>query len=230
MHRFARILCTGLLFGALALTAPVNCSPGSLQSYIDLAPEGCSIDDKVVLGFASLIPPEGASEIAPDSIFVTPLTTQFQPGFRFDIDADAGARELLQSRLMFTVLVNPGGGPIGRVRTTIGGSAASGDGVVTAVTDLCLGGEFAFDVGTCADATDTLIVFNAGFDSMLQESRGFNPVATLGVITDVAVDGGTSGSAGLSSFTIRFQEVPEPATFVPVIAGLLALTFLRHRR
>jgi hypothetical protein len=230
MHRFARVLCTGFLFGALALTAPVECSPGSLQSYFDLSSEGCSIDDKVIFGFAPLVLVANAEEIDPGSIFVTPLTTALQPGFRFDINGSADAGELLQSRLVFIVSVNPGGGPIARVRTGLDGSAATGDGNVTGVTDLCLGGEFFSDVGSCPTATDTLIVFNAGFDALLQESRGLSPVTTLGVINDIALDGGSSGSAGLSSFTIRFQEVPEPATFVPVIASLLALTFLRHRR
>jgi hypothetical protein len=230
MHRFARLLCTGFLFGALALTAPVDCSPGSLQSYFDLSPEGCSIDDKVILPFSSLGPLGDATEIDPGSILVTPLTTPLQPGFHFDVKGSADAGELLQSRFAFAVLVNPGGGPIARVRTAIDGSAASDDGNVTAVIDLCLGGEFFGDVGTCPTATDTLIVFNAGLDSLLQESRGFNPVTTLGVIGDIALDGGSIGSASLSSFTIRFQEVPEPATFVPVVASMLALTLLRHTR
>lgn len=226
--RFARILCIGFLFGALALTAPVDCSPGSLQSYLNLAPEGCSIDDKIVLGFTALDPLPGGSEISPDSILVTPLPTPLNPGFRFDINANAGAAELLQSRFAFAVLANPGGQPVARVRSTLGGSLASPDGAVTAVTDLCLGTTFV--AGTCGGTSDTLILFDIGVDALLQDSRVFGPIQTVGVANDIVVDGGLNGSASLSSFTIRFQEVPEPATFVSVITSLLALTLLRHRR
>ncbi len=228
MHRFARILCIGFLFAALALTAPVDCSPGSLQSYLDLAPEGCTIDDKVVLGFTLLDLLSVGDQISPDSILVTPLPTPLNPGFRFDVYSNAAASELLQSRFAFAVLVNPGGRPIGSVSATLGGSLASPDGAVTAVADLCLGA--AFVAGTCGAATDTLILFDIGVDALLQGSRGFEPVRTLGVANDIVVDGGLNGSASLSSLTIRFQEVPEPATFVSVIASLLALTLLRRRR
>jgi hypothetical protein len=195
---------------------------------LDLAPEGCSIDDKVVLGFTSLDPLPGGDQIFPDSILVTPLPTPLNPGFRFDVNSNAAARELLQLQFAFAVLVNLGGRPIGSVSTTLDGSLVTSDGAVTAVADLCLG--TAFVAGTCGTPTDTLILFDIGVDTLLQDSRGFEPVRTLGVANDIVVDGGLNGSASLSSFTIRFQEVPEPGTFVSVFASLLALTLLRHRR
>jgi hypothetical protein len=104
------------------------------------------------------------------------------------------------------------------VSALLTGSNVTGDGAVTSIVDL----------GAIAS---TLILFDVGLDALLTDSRTFSPVATLNVSTDIGVDGGPTGSAQLSSFTIRFTEVPEPATLMPVGAAMVALTLLRrHRR
>jgi hypothetical protein len=191
-----------------------------------LAADGCTIGDKVILPFSALDLVAGASQISPESIFVKPLAAAL--GLLFEINANAASGELLQSRFAFTVMGDPGAQPIGRVTTSIAGSRVAPDGVNTAVTDLCFGAGVV--AGVCATTGGTVILFDIGSDALLQESRGFAPVQTLGVANDITLDGGSSGSAGLSSYTIRFQAVPEPATFVPIGAGVAALILLRRRR
>lgn len=229
MKRLVRILCTGTLFRVLALAAPVDCTSGTLQDYINLSFDGCTLEDKTILDFTLLSVSTGATPISPAAILVTPLPTPLQPGFRFDVNAAAGAGEFLQAVFGFTVLAPAGANPIGGVGASMAGSAAFTDGAVTVVNDFCLGESFSFDF--CGRATDNLILFDIGSDALLADFRTFSPLTTLGVNSDIGVDGGLSGGAQLSSFTIRFNEVPEPGSLLLVSAGVAALTLkLRHRR
>ena len=132
------------------------------------------------------------------SIGVSPFGGMLTPGLEFDAGASAGAGELLQARFGYSV-ESVLAGPLIQARLAMTGSSATGDGVATVVGDLCLGEEFSFDVDACFTSTETLIVFDTGMDALLSERRPLPAVATLGVITDISVDGGLSGSAAIAA-------------------------------
>jgi hypothetical protein len=202
------------------------CQVGTLQSYIDLGPGGCSIEDKTVSGFVDLGASGGATPILPAAVDVTPLTTPGNPGLTFDFGVSVTAGDFLGSLFSFSVALLPGGMPIEAVSLSMSGSAVTNDGVNTAI--LCLG-----TTDPACPTPDPILLFDIGDDSLLVDMRTFPPAAALDLLLDVVVDAGLAGSASLSSATIRFQEqvsaVPEPALGIPLGAGLLALGLRRRR-
>lgn len=214
----------GLFLPSLARATP--CQVGTLQSYMDLA-SGCDIEDKTVFGFVDLGVIGGATAIPPGDILVTPLSTPGNPGLTLDFGASAGPSDLLESLFAFSVAVLPGGMPIDGVTLSLLGSQVEPDGVNTAL--LCLG-----TTDPACPTLETILLFDIGVDSELAGARAVAGLTTLDLLLDVVVDGGTGGSASLSSATIRFQEqagvatVPEPALGLPLGLGLLALGLVRR--
>ncbi len=222
-----RALAVAFLLAVIpsSLTEATPCLPGSLQSYIDLGSGGCSIEDKTVFGFLDLGILGGAIPILPSDVAVTPIETPGEPGLTFDFGVSAGPGEFFQALFAFSVAVDPGGMPIGAVSLSLGGSAVDPDGANSAL--LCIG-----TLDPACPTPDTVILFDIGVDSLLSDSRAFAPLAALDLVADIVVDAGLSGSATLSSATLRFQEirvVPEPVLSIPLAAGLLALTRIRRR-
>ena len=88
------------------------------------------------------------------------------------------------------------------------GATATGDGVVTAVQDVCIGGAFTTgSLGGCPAMQDANIAFAIDGDQSLSETLSFASVPLLGIVNDIAVDGGLDGNAALAggitnSFTV----------------------------
>jgi hypothetical protein len=102
--------------------------------------------------------------------------------------------------------------------------------VVTATQDLCPDGLFGGGVPLgCPTAPATLISFLTELDSLLAAEAGFAAAGFLDVFTDVAIDGGLEGSAGLGSVRLSFGTVPEPSTALLCAAGLALLARSRAR-
>ncbi len=225
MRRVLLMMALGTGILDLGWGAPVACSPGTLDSYISLGTDGCTIGDATVSDFASLPPLGEATEIAPGSIFVMPLLDGARFGLRFGFGATAAAGDILQSLIAFQV--NASG--LSSVEVSIAGAAASGDASVTAVPNLCLAGVFSgFDcAGTPAIAP---IVFAIATDSLLSARQTFSRSMSAGLLQDLVLDGGVAGNAALQSATLRFSAVPEPGTYITVFSGLLFAALLRLRR
>ena len=89
---------------------------------------------------------------------------------------------------------------------------------------LCAGAAIAADL-SCAGTPYNAIVFDDGADSETVSTTSLGAIVPIGVLLDLAVDGGSAGSATLSAggglstvFTTR--ALPEPST---LLAGLLGL-------
>jgi hypothetical protein len=219
-----------LIAACLLTLVPVSsvmatpCQIGSFPSYVALGSGGCTIEDKTVFGFTDFGVLGSAIPMLATTV-VTPIPHSGNPGLLFDFGASAGPGELLQALFAFSVSVDPGGNPISSVSLSLASSSAIPDGVNTAI--LCLG-----TLDPACPTPDPIILFDIGIEDELDGARALPLVTDLDLVADVVVDGGTAGSANLSSMTLRFLEVqvvPEPPLVVPLIASLLALV-RRSRR
>jgi hypothetical protein len=217
----AAIIIVVLETGAFAVPAV----PGTLQDYIDLGSGGATIGSVLFADFTLLELPTGATPILPQNILVTPISSPSNPGFLISVNQTAAAGEL------FEVLIgyNVSGTSFAGNTLSMEGSSVTPDGAVTGVEDLWLGEPFDLNL---AGSTETLIVFDIGILADTSEQLSFAPVNLIGVVTDIAVDGGLAGTGALGSVTNQFQvnAVPEPATMTLVTLGLCGLGAFKARK
>lgn len=224
--RIALLLAVAVLSLSLsgpALAAP--CASGTLQDYIDLG-AGCTIGGVTFSNFTELTPPIGATAISPAAIGVTPLSSPSNPGLLLTLDITATAGQFLDAFFGFGVSDTLTGASL-----TMAGATATGDGAVTVIEDLCRGAAFIGVV--CPGDSTTQIVFATELDSDTVEATSFPGVGLLGVLADIGVDGGPTGSAELATVTLRFETgtaaaVAEPSSLVLLPLAMLA-AWLRRR-
>ena len=89
---------------AAAFAAP--CVPGSLASYVALDGGGCSIGTALFFDFVNLPLQPGAAPIADSNVLVNPVSGA-GPGFRFQVNSQAGALDFLDLHLGYS-LSGPG--------------------------------------------------------------------------------------------------------------------------
>ena len=205
-----RFLAAVLVTAAALAAAPVNCTNGTVADYSSLGSEGCAIGDIVVLPFSNPGVVPGSMELDPAAVGVMPIFDAQRPGLLFTYNAQAGPGDILESAVAFSLLSSK---PLGAVTLRLLGSSASPDGVAVITTDL--------------GAPGFLAVFDIGVDAELVDTRTIGPLTGLDILHDAVVDGGLNGSASLTGAELRFQTVPEPSAFLPV---LLSLAFLIRRR
>jgi hypothetical protein len=205
-----------------AFAAP--CLPGSLASYVALGATGCTVGGATFFNFSSLPLQGGAVSIPDSATLVNPVSDPVRPGFRFDVNTDADAGEFFQRVIGYAV----SGASLSGNQLSLAASSVFPDGAVTVVERKCLDGLFALGNSGCTGAELSLVAFDLGFDASLLESMSFPRTTLLGVVVDIAVDGGIDGSASLRSATTQFTAVPEPGTLT--LLGLGLLTAIRRRR
>ena len=109
--------------------------------------------------------------------------------------------------------------------------SAAGDGVVTGLIDLC-SEPFAF--GTCfGTPLPPAIALVSAVGSFPLASTQTPGLSSYGLLQDIGIDAGVSGSASLQAAQLTFTSVPEPGTAVAFAAGTAALiafrrTLLKH--
>ena len=200
---------------SLASAAPI-CTPGPLSGYIGLGAGGCMLGTSTVSSFVIYPAITGATAIPPASISVLPTNSNSNPALSFTTTASAGANQLFQLLLGYTISANF----LNAETVTLSGSAISGTGVGTALQNYCLGGTFVPNPpnfpGPCSGpSSGTLSVLNSGSDSV-----SFAPVTSIAVLNDLTLDGGASGSITGATVTNQFSAVPEPASFLLLTSGL----------
>lgn len=209
------------------------CTSTSFASYAGLGSAGCEIGSFRFSDFALLSSPAGSSPFASLSVLPVMVGTS-AIGLDFRVDASAGPGEFFDNLISYRVTGL--GASVNGASLLIGGSSSSGDGAVTAVENLCLGGLFmgADGVSACTGTPADLIVVDAGGIADPPMSVAFLSAAALAVVTDLGVDGGTSGAGALAFAGNRFlvapAAVPEPASVLLMAAGLLALFGWRAAR
>jgi hypothetical protein len=204
------------------------CGADSLTNYLSLG--SCSIGGATFSNFSLVTPlPTGAAAVPTNSVIVLPFSTTTSVGFQFLFDVTSSSFQLKE--LLFGYLASAAG--FTDASLWMPGATASGDGSVTAVQDLCIGGAFTSgSLSGCSATQDANIAFAIDGDQSLSETLSFASVPLLGIVNDIAVDGGLNGNARLAggitnAFTLA-SPVPEPATVSLVAAGIVWL--MRRRR
>jgi hypothetical protein len=209
--------------------AAAPCVSDSLLGYIGLGAAGCTIGPNTFSGFQTFAVPGAATPIDSSNVTVNPVIAASGSGFDFVLNSTAGAGDLFEILIGYQV----SGSNLTSASLQLDGATATGDGVVTAVTDLCAAFA-AFGPGTCDPGPlQTLIALRSEVDDLVDDPLVALLATPLGVVTDIAVDGGIGGSASLSSAGNRFGlalAVPEPSTvlLLAIALGLIA-SIGRHR-
>lgn len=200
------------------------CLPGSLDEYFALGTTGCSVGSVQFADFMAAPGLPFASPIDPAAIQVSPIGTAFSPALLFTLNSSAELADIQQSFFRFSVTGGLTGASI-----SLGSPAATGDGAVTGILDVCSGGLFDPTEPTgCSGVPDTAIAFQIAGNGMPFDSRSFPASSFFDIFVDLTVDAGPSGTASLSSATVGFTAVPEPSALFLTAAGL-ALIFRRLR-
>jgi hypothetical protein len=229
MRKILLALVGWFVLGGTAAATP--CLPDSLAGYIGLGAAGCTVGSSTFGDFASLPVPNAATPIDPATVTVSPVGAGSGVGFDFLLNSIAGAGQFFDILIGYDV----SGPAVQSASVLLGSPAASGDGVVTAVTDLCAGGFFASGPGSCTGTSlPGLIAFVTATDAELSSQRMGPFTMPLGVVTDIGVDGGLTGSAALISAGNRFglaTPVPEPSSLAVAVLGfVLVMGFDQARR
>jgi hypothetical protein len=218
-----------LVLSGRSQAAPL-CGADSLTNYLSLG--SCSIGGATFSNFSLVTPlPTGANAVSTNSVIVLPFSTTTSVGFQFLFDITSTSFQL--NELLFGYLASAAG--FTDATLSIPGATASGDGGVTAIQDLCIGGAFTTgSIGGCSATQDANVAFAIDGDQSLSETLSFASVPLLGIVNDIAVDGGLNGNAALAggftnSFTVT-SPVPEPATVGLVFTGLAWMLRSRYRR
>ena len=218
-----------LVLSGRSQAAPL-CGADSLTNYLSLG--SCSIGGATFSNFSLVTPlPTGANAVPANSVIVLPFSTATSVGFQFLFDVTSTSFQL--NELLFGYLASAAG--FTDATLSMPGATASGDGVVTAIQDLCIGGSFTTgSLAGCSATQDANVAFAIDGDQSLSETLSFASVPLLGIVNDIAVDGGLNGNASLAggitnSFTVT-SPVPEPATVGLVFTGLAWMLRSRYRR
>lgn len=236
MVRISR--CVIALF-LLVCSAPAAhaapCVAQPLNAYLALGPGGCSVDGITFSDFSlpAILSP-GATPVDPDAVSITPVSSAAGSGFALSFGPtaplSAGANELRSLRFGFNAAAAGLSGAFGALLEP----NAVGDAAITLVEDLCLGTPFDDPTDLlCSAATVNLVAIAIEGFSDNPVTTAFAAVDLLGVVADIGVDGGPTGSASLAGAELRFlaealAAVPAPSSLS--LLGIALCAFAAGRR
>jgi hypothetical protein len=231
MQRIVLAAAFLVLIPSFALAAP--CVPGTVTNYVSLGSGGCQIGVFTFFDFVGLPSFAGGVAISPSAVQVTPTINALGPRLDFFLTGSAAAGQLFGIAIGYSI----SGGLLNGATLSMAGSAATGDGVVTAVEDICRGGTFVSTPPFCNGSGQlTLITVQDAIGPTGPDSQKFVVSSFFDVFTDIAIDGGLSGTARLGaaggppgSVTNQFAA-PEPASVSVLGIGLLSLWVLARYR
>lgn len=239
----ALIFAVQSLIGTEVIAAPLPlCVTGSLSSYTALGSGGCTIGSFQFSNFVLLPLITGATSFA--SLIIAPVTVGTSAvGLDFRVNATAGPNVFFDNLISYRVTGL--GASINGASLFISGTSPIGDATATAVENLCLAGRFAgLDgvTGCTGMPVGPLVVTDFGGFADLPSvpdptmSLDFPSASSLAVVTDIGLDGGIDGTgsdklafAG-NRFFVAPAAVPEPASILLIVAGLLVLFGYRAAR
>ena len=207
----------------------VVCTPGTLTDYIGYGAGGCTLGDTTFSRFTPLASAPASTPLDPSSVSVAPFFGGGITGLALVLASNASAGDALEVFFSFEAASGATDRFVhGKVEMV--GASATGDGAVTVVDDLCLGGSFSAAPLGCAGTAETVIAFAIEGDSGLLAGLDVAPSrAFIARAVDIVVDGGLTGTAGLESVRISFTTerqsttVPEPTALALMGIGLAGL-------
>ena len=218
------LLAGVLLFATSASSEAAPCLPDTLANYKTLGSGGCTLGNVTFANFDSFLLDPLAVEINAATVVVTPFGRGFS--FAFDI---APSTTFYDVTIYYTATVK---GLLGGNQLSMTGSSATGDGIVTAVENKCVGGFFLPllpDPSACDSGEAVTLI---AIQDEVVNSLPFTPSSFFDVFAEIAIDPGVAGTAGLQgsvSTTFSTHGVPEPMTILLVSTGLAAVQFRRRR-
>ena len=225
MKLFKLTILGCLVVSAMLAGTVQPCAQASLAAYIGAA--NCSIGDLVFGGFNYTPTALGTGMIVSASaITVIPMNTPGNIGIEFAANWTGGGSGGTDSAIAYFVATGSGAATLDAASLSLVGTAS---GVANAVLDEYLCPNEAFSP-TCANQVHLDQVVGSGSEQP-NPSATFAPVNHIGLVKDIRVYGVT-GTASASQITNNFPSsgVPEPATPLLCLAGLLLLGRLRKNR
>ncbi len=218
-----------LLLIALAMAASAGpCTMGSLTDYVNLGAGGCSLGatpgSPVVKGFTILPGLFGATPLDPGSVTITPIDLGSKRGLNVEYGANT-ALGALETLFQFQI----SGPNLAGVAQTLANAAATGDGAVTGLSNLCRDGSYSGAVFGCTGTEQSLTVVQLDGFALPTDSAAFAASSFFDVFFELTLDSGLAGTATGASSSLVFTQTPEPGAWALTLCGGLALAGLRYR-
>ena len=233
MYKHFALITLPLLCGVMASAAPIACPTGTVQDYTTTvnAAGGCFQDGLLFNQFQYLSSSAGTAFALPaTAIAIAPLINPAGTGFGFQITGGfaAGPGSVSDAILQYQVSTINNQPLLGGLTLSFNGTF-TGSGIAGVSENYCPGGTVVPPGAGCGGALSNIFVQNSNGLTMLQSGAVFPGVSSLTVSKDIQVNGGTSGTATISSVTNQFQAIPEPSAFFLLGSGLIVVAVTRRR-
>ncbi len=236
MYKQFSLLASFLLCAGMASAAPVACPTGTVQDYTTTVNTagGCIQDGLLFSQFQYLSSASGAGIALPATgVAVAPLVNAAGTGFGFQIVGGfaSGTNSVSTGSLQYQVATTNNLPLLTTLSLSFNGTF-TGSGIANVSENYCPGGMVVPPGAGCPSGLSNFFVQTSQALTRLENSVTFAGVNSLTVSKDIQVNGGTSGSATISSVTNQFQQaspVPEPSAFLLMGSGFVGLALLRRR-
>jgi hypothetical protein len=208
------------------------CVDGTLAGYESLT-SGCTIDGVTFSDFTFSSSGSTAPLPAASGIAVIPDTNTSDPGLEFTGPFAAAAGTDLDALIGFTISA----ASITSETLAMQGYGQSADGSVQVTESVCEG--TLSGSGGCSGPTASLDVFDNASGSVSADTVSFADTPTVEVVKNIIVQGGATGSAGVSVVyntvpgavgVVTGSMVPEPDSLITLGSGLVLTALLLRRR